>query len=240
MTLHATYKRRLRLFAKTKNDESNTSAPSTSSSHSGLDRISSLASQWAQVLMLALVAFGYFYTVRPVYQKEVLEEESAKLKIENSRTKREVSIAQQRATAIRSEMNRLEKDKEHLLTSSSAIQNQNRLLSSQRLLLQKAAQEASEKLSSLEKLTDTQIEEAQTTLLLNTFSLHFWSEIDASDRPFLEAKPDELEKWFAGTQKQPVDIIAKKVDEELRNKSYFGLPKPHAISQKIVERISRP
>ncbi|APO94250.1 hypothetical protein [Xanthomonas vesicatoria] len=134
-------------------------------------------------------------------------------------------------------MGRLEKDKQGLLMSSLAIQNQNRLLSSQKQNLQQAAQAASEKLSNLEQLTDNQIEEAQATLLLNTFSLHFWSEIDASDRPFLEAKPEDLQKWFAGTQRQPADIVAKKVDEELRSKNYFGLPEPHAISQKIVQKV---
>lgn len=41
----------------------------------------------AQVLMLVLVGFGYWYTVLPVYQKSLLDEEIAKKTIElNSAT----------------------------------------------------------------------------------------------------------------------------------------------------------
>lgn len=235
MTLHASYKRRLRIFAKS--SEKSSAASSGSNSHFGIDRVSSLASQWAQVLTLALVAFGYFYTVRPVYQKEVLEEESAKLKIENSQTKREVRLAAQRVAAIRHEMQRLELEKTNLLQESHAFKEQNKNLSAQKLLIENAAKAAGIKLSSLEKLTDAQIETAQTNLLLNTFSLHFWGEIDAIRRPFLDEKTETLEAWFKSEQIQPAEVIVQRIDKELRDQTYFGLPQPHSISKRIIERI---
>lgn len=235
MTIKANFRRQLRLAAKAKKGKQ---SPESAKNHSsGLDRVSSLASQWAQVLTLALLVFGYFYTVRPVYQKEVLEEESAKLRIENSHIKREVAASIRRVSVIQDEMRQLENNRRELLSNSTAIQNQNRLLSSQQATLQQEANEASGRLVNLQQLTNSQIEEAQTTLLQSRFSLHFWSEIDAFSRAFLEAKPQELEEWFKGRQEQPADIISKKIDEELSKETYFGLPEPHSISRKIVQKI---
>ena len=45
-------------------------------------KVSNILAQWAQVATLAVLVFGYFYTVRPVFQKERLDEEVAQLQIQ--------------------------------------------------------------------------------------------------------------------------------------------------------------
>lgn len=45
---------------------------------------------WSQVLMLAVVIFGYFYTVRPIFQYQLLEEKSAQLEIEKKNLRSQV------------------------------------------------------------------------------------------------------------------------------------------------------
>ncbi|MEX3777049.1 hypothetical protein [Pseudomonas sp. MYb118] len=39
----------------------------------------------SQVLMLAVAVVGYFYTVRPVFQKEVVSEDLARLQLEQQK-----------------------------------------------------------------------------------------------------------------------------------------------------------
>src|SRR5665213_235397 len=61
------------------------------------DRIAqriALAANVSQIGILALAAFGYFYTVRPVYQRDLLEEEVAKATLRLDRTNAELSSAQ--------------------------------------------------------------------------------------------------------------------------------------------------
>lgn len=48
------------------------------------EKLSSLFAQWAQIATLAVLVFGYFYTVRPVFQKERLDEEVAQLQIQRT------------------------------------------------------------------------------------------------------------------------------------------------------------
>jgi hypothetical protein len=47
-----------------------------------IERLGAILSSWSQVAMLAVVVYGYVYTVIPVLQKEQISEELAKLEIE--------------------------------------------------------------------------------------------------------------------------------------------------------------
>jgi Asp-tRNA(Asn)/Glu-tRNA(Gln) amidotransferase C subunit len=57
-------------------------------------KITSFASQWSQVFTLIVVVFGYFYTVIPVFQKEKLSEDIARLELENNVIKKNVERSQ--------------------------------------------------------------------------------------------------------------------------------------------------
>lgn len=55
---------------------------------------------WSQIGMLLLVAFGYFYTVRPVFQHQLLQEQAAKLEIEKLEIERGLAeLNQEKAEA---------------------------------------------------------------------------------------------------------------------------------------------
>ncbi len=55
------------------------------------ESISTKLGAWSQIGMLLLVAFGYFYTVRPVFQYQLLQEQTAKLELEKIETKKHLT-----------------------------------------------------------------------------------------------------------------------------------------------------
>lgn len=57
----------------------------------------------AQIVLVAVAIFGYFYTVRPVYQKERLQEQVASYELDISRQLAEIGQAQQRLQALEGE-----------------------------------------------------------------------------------------------------------------------------------------
>ena len=65
------------------------------------------ASHVAQVLLFILAFAGYFLTVRPIYQKERLEEEMARLRIERDK---EQKAFEGRTGAMRDELARIRRD----------------------------------------------------------------------------------------------------------------------------------
>ncbi len=52
-----------------------------------IDVFLSRVSHVSQFVLVAFAIFGYFYTVRPIYQKEVLSEDIAKKEVELSKLK---------------------------------------------------------------------------------------------------------------------------------------------------------
>lgn len=55
------------------------------------ESISTKLGAWSQIGMLLLVAFGYLYTVRPVFQYQLLQEQTAKLELEKIETKKHLT-----------------------------------------------------------------------------------------------------------------------------------------------------
>ena len=60
-----------------------------------LQKVSSIVANFCQLGLLVLAVFGYFYTVRPVYQNQKLNEENAKLLTENEKIKNDTIVLQQ-------------------------------------------------------------------------------------------------------------------------------------------------
>lgn len=69
------------------------------------------AAHLTQVLLLGLGVFGYFYTVRPIHQKEVLDEEIAQKRIERRDKEREMRVLAENIQKKSSELD----DKERAL-----------------------------------------------------------------------------------------------------------------------------
>lgn len=53
-----------------------------------VDTLLSRAANFSQVGVLALAIFGYFYTVKPVFQNQVLQEQAAKLELEKKQSEK--------------------------------------------------------------------------------------------------------------------------------------------------------
>lgn len=68
----------------------NISAEEKNGSSSGFGKYSAIIANLSQVLMLIVVVWGYLYTVLPVFQKEKLTEDLARLEIEKSSWEQEI------------------------------------------------------------------------------------------------------------------------------------------------------
>jgi hypothetical protein len=62
-------------------DAASPAAPAAEKSR--IDRWSTRFAQWAQICSLGILVFGYFYTVRPVFQLQSIREQASKLQLEN-------------------------------------------------------------------------------------------------------------------------------------------------------------
>jgi len=58
---------------------------------SGVDVWSTRLAAWAQVITVFVVIFVYFYTVRPAFQLQLLQEQTAQLQLEGEAAKRKMS-----------------------------------------------------------------------------------------------------------------------------------------------------
>lgn len=84
--------------------------------------ISFHAASWSQVLTLAVLIFGYFYTVVPAFQKERLEEQVAKLKEEKDAIVEEATIAKAELEMVNQKTAELLEDQKSLEKQSKKLQ----------------------------------------------------------------------------------------------------------------------
>jgi hypothetical protein len=84
---------------------------------SKVDVWSKRLSAWAQILTVCVVIFGYFYTVRPAFQLNLLQEQAAQLQLDNdaakkllARTEADQARAQLRLNVVTVELARVSKD----------------------------------------------------------------------------------------------------------------------------------
>lgn len=114
-----------------------------------LDAWLSRASNLSQPLLLCLAVFGYFYTVLPVYQKELLSEQIAEKEVELSRLQRTIAATTPTIEGLKAERAALEaqlgslKDKKQatermvaeLNVRQSALESKNKELNASRTSL---------------------------------------------------------------------------------------------------------
>lgn len=189
--------------------------------------------------MLGLVGFGYFYTVRPVYQRDLLEEQTAKLQLEqqslqalNEESLSRLRSAEQNLSSLAEKRADLEgqiRDLEIRQASSQAeLEGLRRISATSKAEL--------ERLAGLNRTQDRQIVENQLQMFKETAS---WAWLrsylgEEHGNVFVAGDREKIESWAKASASQPVDAIISVIDHELSSGRYFGLPEPHSVSRSIV------
>ena len=96
----------------------------SNSSSSSFEKYSAMIANFSQFLMLVVVVWGYFYTVLPVFQKEKLTEDLARLEIEKSRWEQEIESYARNIQRTQAEISLLESDKYELEDSLTRIRSE--------------------------------------------------------------------------------------------------------------------
>lgn len=191
------------------------------SSSSSFEKYSAIIANFSQFLMLVVVVWGYFYTVLPVFQKEKLTEELARLEIEKSRWEQEIESYAKNIQQTQAELSLLESDKHELENSLTQIRSEKE--HSERALEQLTGQEK----ISREKLkitadaladTDNQLYEQQRLRLLGKYpvSMEFIFLINNMDNLFSIFERNSASKIadkLTAAFIQPIEFVDKKLDE---------------------------
>ncbi|MGO1000795.1 hypothetical protein [Lysobacter sp. CA196] len=208
-----------------------------------LDRWSSRASNLSQVLMLLLVAFGYFYTVRPVYQKDLLEEDLAKLTLESDRIAKQNKAAEVRSTRLQTEISSLQSERQQLLNQRALALRANEALAAQSTELKNRAGALGRELGRTTELNSrqlAQIKSHQETILRSNVGLFMLpgvieQEGEYDSLPFIPER--DLDRWAARGVKQPYQFLLELFDQEVSSNRLFALPEPRAISREVVAEL---
>ena len=206
---------------------------------SEVDRWSNRAASWAQVATLVLVTFGYFYTVLPVYQKELLEEQSARLQIEKANIERDNKAAlvateflQKDLAELKDKRTALALENARLLTAQGSLGKQLTSLKSKSVgLTQKL-----DVISELNEAQEKQIVEGQRAILPDAAGMSWMAHVFNNDdvMVFLGADQDKIKKWEKAEPIQPIKVVLAAIDLALTSKTYFGLPEPHRVSEQLI------
>src|SRR5258706_1354759 len=65
-------------------------SPTASAQLSTVDIWSARLAAWAQVITVGVVIFGYFYTVKPAFQLQLLQEQTAQLQLDEQAAQRKL------------------------------------------------------------------------------------------------------------------------------------------------------
>ena len=79
-----------------------------------LCRLGQRLANWSQVVMVGIVAWGYFYTVIPVFQKEKISEDLARLEIEKASWQLDIDRYKEQISESRQDIDRLSRTRSDL------------------------------------------------------------------------------------------------------------------------------
>lgn len=198
-----------------------TAEESKSSSSSSFKNVSVIVASFSQVFMLLVVVWGYFYTVVPVFQKEKLTEDLARLEIEKSRWEQEIKNHARNIQQTQKELSLLESDRHELENELNRIRSEKQ--QAEKTLEQLAVREQDSRVklqTTAEALADaeSQLYEQQRLRLLGKtpISMEFvflinnaGNVFDIFKRNSASAVEDELRAAFI----QPIEFVDKKLDE---------------------------
>ena len=209
-----------------------------------VSRYSNLAAQWSQVLMLGLVAFGYFYTVRPVYQKDLLEEDAARLTLETKQLERQNASALSQAHALRHELSDLRVARDQLSNQNKTLASDAVRLRGDATILAQRAKGLTGRLTVMSAMNNAQLQQltiGQRALLDQQLGLSqpvldgFKAQRLAS--ALLDGNETGLREWADAEWKQPQEAFVAAIDAELSHGTYFGLPEPHPVSEQVIREL---
>lgn len=138
------------------------------------------AASLSQPLVLALAVFGYFYTVLPVYQKEVLSEQIAAKELELAKLQRQIDATGPTMTRLQSEASGLQRkiltlaeQSQEAATRNRSLQNQQRVLANMNSSLTSQVASKSAGLESAERAARTVALRAYHDSFSGSVSLYF-------------------------------------------------------------------
>lgn len=191
------------------------------SGSSGFEKYSSIIANFSQVLMLVVVVWGYFYTVLPVFQKEKLTEDLARLEVEKSRWEQEIESYARNIQRTQEELSLLESDKYELENSLTKIRSEKEqaerefeLLASREKISRKKLKATADSLADAEK----QLYEQQRLRVLgkNPIPMEFLYLINNTRNSFSNFERDSantIADGLTSTFIQPIEFVDKKLDE---------------------------
>jgi hypothetical protein len=190
---------------------------------------------WSQIGMLLLVGFGYFYTVRPAFQYQLLQEQAAKLEIEKLESKKQLGNLEIAKTQIENDLDVLKETLSRKDAERHKLQTQ---LTQEHVkvdLAKKQIQEIKNKVSKeLKALESTRWE----LLLLDFSDAYFLSE---RNELFSRLnRSEEFDEYLLNEQKswpQSYENLSKSIDRiSEKNKKTNKFPKEYLIElHKIVD-----
>jgi hypothetical protein len=202
------------------------------------DSWSARLSYWAQVATLAVVIFGYFYTVRPAFQNQLLQEQAAQLTLDNQAATDKLKSTQALQSAAENDLLNLRtqhKELEDSLAEAKVAENslQSELNKAQFKTLA-AASSTARAVAELKSNQNAVEEEQRRTLMLYIAALVFAGRADeelADVHSYLEAYSNRFERdadgsfitAYKGSWPNAFDDIQKTL-ESAKNKSASGTP----------------
>ena len=215
----------------------NISAEEKNGSSSGFGKYSAIIANLSQVLMLIVVVWGYLYIVLPVFQKEKLTEDLARLEIEKSSWEQEIDSYARNIQRTQSELSLLESDKNELENSLTRIRSEKKQTERELEQLVDREQVSREKLkTTADALVDAenQLYEQQRLKLLGKLpiSMEFVflmnkasSVFSIFERNSASTVADGLTAAFI----QPIEFVDKKLDELQKQ--------ANSVSSKIYKNV---
>lgn len=215
----ATRNRYARFFNKKTNAAVQSQASLPAHSSSTLTKsvsYSSLAANLSQVLMLAVVVVGYVYTVRPVFQKEVISEDLARLQIDQRKLQQQMEkqtdsllAGEAKNRALADERSSIEGQ---ILALNQKIAASEKSERDAKTRAQKAAAEAMTAESTLARLQSQHYNLKLSSLLgqqelpssLGLMLQRTWQSLSVDI--FDEKAPDAVAQKLKSTQVQPLDL----------------------------------
>jgi hypothetical protein len=198
----------------------------------------SIAASLSQVVMVFVVVFGYVYTVRPVFQKEVISEDLARLQLEQRAWGRQIEEQKSQLKIGEQKNTLLEKERIELVSSLAKLKEAHEFAIEEAKAASKQAQAAIDRASSLDKsfkeAVARQIAFRKSELTGSGKVASPW--VQAMKRPYVG-------DFFSYDRRMEVSVNLKKVQlqpikaaEGVLDELRAGLSSASSASSKIVEQ----
>lgn len=175
-----------------------------------MDLWSNRLGAWSQVGMLLLVGFGYFYTVKPAFQYQLLQEQAAKLEIDKLKSKKDLSNLKIKKIQIENDLDALRDTLTHEKNKRKKLRIQLKQEHVKVALAKKQIKEIKNKVSKELKALDV----TRWELLLLDFSNIYW--LPEANILFSRLnKSEKLDEYLLSQQKnwpQPYENLCIAID----------------------------